>query len=403
MKKVSHLILLVLLLTLFSCGKGSKTPTHLPFKESSSDNWGMISLKGEKLFADEFSETPTAVFNGRFFVKNNNGYWEMYTADKKPKQIGDEYEQACVFTADVTPVLKKGGKVIEIIDTDGKTRFVFEKVGNKKVSMMFGYSDGIALFVLEDESVGAVDTKGNVVIEPKYALLTPAFQGRLLGVDKKYKNSEKPSVDILTTKGEKLFSVNTAKYTPCDVFIYDDLLSISNEKGCGLMNMKGEIVLNINDKIRNITEINNGKFIFYDGNKWGLKDLDGNTLIRAKYNYMYFANDGKSLAVQDDNSNCFLIDFNDEKLSSNTFESFYRAFNTTLNIVKTGSDSYSFIDSKGEFIKKTPEIYDFATKIADEYIKVTITKPNEIIVENGDTLSYDYSDWDPDSIPDDIY
>lgn len=397
MKKVSHLILLVLLLTLFSCGKGSKTPTHLPFKESSSDNWGMISLKGEKLFADEFSETPTAVFNGRFFVKNNNGYWEMYTADKKPKQVGDEYAQACVFTADVTPVLKKGGEKIEVIDTNGNTVFVFEKVGKKKVVMMYGYSDGIAPFVLEDESIGAVDTKGNVVIEPNYSFLTFAYDGKLLGVNKKYKGSSTPVVDILTTKGEKLFTVNTAKYSPCNEIIYDNLLSVSNEKGCGLMNMKGEMVLNVNEKIKNITEIRNGKFIFYDGNKWGLKDLDGNTIIRAKYDYMYFANDGKSLAVKDDNSKCFLIDFNDEKLSSNTYDSFYRVSNTTLSIVKTGSNSYSFIDSKGEFIKKAPEIYDFMANIADEYIKLPIIKPNESYPEYADTTYIDDS-WYGDSI-----
>lgn len=386
--KLFQVILLFTIFILSSCSKGSKLPSHVPFKESSSDNWGMITFDGKVLFADEFSNTPTSVFNGRFFVKNNEGYWEMYAAEENPKQIGEEYEQACVFTADVTPVLKKGKNVIEVIDKDGKTRFNFEKVGNKKVISMSGYNDDIAIFALEDESVGAVDTKGNVVIDPKYCLLTSSHEGRLMGIEMKDKDSEKYKVFVLNIKGEKLFSIDASKYTPCVNLITEDLLPITNGTGCGLMNMKGEVTLKPNEKIKNITSINDGKFIFSDGYKWGLKSIDGTTLIRPKYSLMSFTSNGNALLVKDDNSKCYLINVNGEKIGSNTFDGFYTFNSCAFNIVKTGK-SYSFIDSNGEFMKNAPEIYDFMTTIADPQVKIAFNKPQEFdnyYTEDGDTI-----------------
>ena len=61
---------------------------YFPFQESKDGNWGMIGIDGKVLFSEEFKNMPTMAVNGRFMVKNSDGLWEIYTAEKKPEKIG---------------------------------------------------------------------------------------------------------------------------------------------------------------------------------------------------------------------------------------------------------------------------------------------------------------------------
>lgn len=38
---------------------------------------------GQVLFSEEFKAEPTMVIEDRFMVKNTEGLWEIYTAEKK--------------------------------------------------------------------------------------------------------------------------------------------------------------------------------------------------------------------------------------------------------------------------------------------------------------------------------
>ena len=78
----------------------------MPFQESEKSDWGLIDASGQALLTDEYEQMPTVVMHDRFFVKNKKGLWELYTAEAKPKQIGDEYSQAGVFVENVAPVVQ---------------------------------------------------------------------------------------------------------------------------------------------------------------------------------------------------------------------------------------------------------------------------------------------------------
>ena len=92
---------------------------YLPFQEEKDGYWGMISPDGKVLFSGEFKEEPTVAMNGRFFVKNGDGLWELYTAEEKPKKLGEEYLEVVSFREDVTPVVRKN-QSIELINLDGE-------------------------------------------------------------------------------------------------------------------------------------------------------------------------------------------------------------------------------------------------------------------------------------------
>lgn len=382
------LFILLAICALSSCKKEDVTFTHFAFKESESDDWGLISCDGKILFADEFKNEPTAVFNGRFFVKNSDNMWELYTADEKPQQIDGEFEQACSFTDVVTPVVRKGSKTIEIIDLEGNTVFKFTKAAGKKVVNVCPFFEGIAVFKTEDECYGCVDTKGNVVIKPNYSSMSQKFyRGRIVAVHKKYKDTKK-KVEVLDKDGNTICSLDGTKYECVPVVSSDGSWIIMNDKGCGIMNMKGEITTKPNSMFKEIYALDYNSIIFNDGEKCGVMHTDGNTIIRPKYESMFIMASDIYGAKKDDK--CFLVNEAGEKIGSNKFKDILTKFTNGAAIVKTDSHQYSFIDKSGEVIKGTPELYDIEINSADAYVEIR----DESVVLEPDTTDT----WDVDSV-----
>ena len=147
MKKFS--LFAVAAFALLSCnqqGGTDNTIQYLPFQESEKSGWGLIGTDGQVLLDDEYKEMSTVAMRDRYFAKNKDGQWELYSIDgKRTKQIGDEYSQVGVFIADVAPVVEKG-KSIEFIDRDGDVKFSLDRVDGKEVSTCTNFSDGVAVF-----------------------------------------------------------------------------------------------------------------------------------------------------------------------------------------------------------------------------------------------------------------
>lgn len=86
MKKQFYQLLLLggIITATTACKTKSSFPTisHVPFKEVSSDNYGMIGIDGTVLFENEFEQLPSVVVNGVFAVTNEDENIEYYTAEK---------------------------------------------------------------------------------------------------------------------------------------------------------------------------------------------------------------------------------------------------------------------------------------------------------------------------------
>lgn len=384
----------LLLIALASCNDSPKEVEYFPFRENSSDDWGMISPTGKILFSDEFEEEPTCVQNGRFYVKNSDGYWELYTADKRPKQIGDTYEQAFVFDYDVTPVVKKNAKIIEFIDKNGKTKFTLDKINGKKVIALRRFCEGIAVFQLSDNTFGAINTSGKVVIEPNYVVLGNCSDGKFISIHKKYLDSDSGKISIIDKKGKIVHEFASSKYDDCGWGVREGLLAVQKDNGWGFINMNGDFVVRPSEKHRSIGILSNGYFTFYDGDNWGLKDVKGETHIRAKYEDLRFVSD--KILVCSDGDECWFVNLQGDKIGNESFDNSYIDFYGNATIVKTGSNSYSFVDKSGNFIKGSPVIYDYDLKIADEVIRISHyeqEEPEEVYIDSisfdEDTLEYD--------------
>jgi len=336
----------------------------LPFQSRNDGKWGMVQSNGKLLFEEEFSEQPTVARNGRFMVKNSNDNWEIYTAEKKPKKVGDEYMDIAPFYSDVTIAVKKGER-ITIIDRDGKVKKTLEKAGGSNILAAWPFHEGLAKIKTE-KGYGMINTSGKVVIEPNYCDMYDCSDGKILAVENKYEDMDKDEVviSILNTSGKVLGSIKRGKYDGIDdqfkvgklrVWNYEDGANMT-----GFLNEKGEVILKPSEKNKAIRDWNDKYFVYYDGDAYGLKTFDEEVVIRAKYNKLSFAGENLNLLwAQDDEDYKFtLIDYEGNEVSSEEYKDVTKFYDGKHAFVQISSKEWGMIDKNGKEMKGIPDIYN---------------------------------------------
>lgn len=357
----------VAVLALASCNqeKGGGIQ-YVPFQESEKSNWGLIDASGQALLTDEYKQMPTVVMHDRFFVKNNKGLWELYTAEAKPKQIGDEYSQAGVFVENVAPVVQKD-KQIEFIDVDGNVKFTLDKVNGKVVSSCTNFKDGVAIFQV-DQYYGCINPNGDVVVEPDYLKIYPANEGKMLAVHKKQEkylqdgDLDQVTYTILSTKGEELGTMKSSKFKLTDGIFQSGVMVVTDEAGdgsrrVGLVDQNGDWVLKPSDKVKGIKAIQGKQFIYTDGDQQGVMDFEGNVLIRPRYADIVFANSTLFFAKADkDKAGYQLMDINEKQIGKDEYMNVL-PFMGANAIVQESANNWIFINTQGEDLKVKQDVY----------------------------------------------
>lgn len=383
MKK--NLFLIAVLGTiLVSCEKkGNIGVEYVPYQETEKGQWCMISPAGEVLFSEEFKNEPTVVKDGLFMVKNDKDLWEIYTAEAKPKKVGGEYLYATCFEDGIALVAEQNGYVT-IINKEGKEVKVLDKIGNKIVDEVGAFREGFALYKTGD-FIGAINREGKEIIKPDYVALNPCHDGKFIGVNMKYekefsKKDGKFSYDIIDTNGKLLFSISNEKYSKIGSFFVDGLLPIAikqdGEECWGIINDKNEVIVKPTSKIKNILDISGKKFIYSNGEGVGLMNIDGENLIRAKYEMLSFEESNRMFAITEKTQKsfdykCKLIDEEDNKIGDEEFSYYYsfKNFDGKHAFVKVSDKMWSIIDIDGKQLQKLPDMVNIGTSTGDTSIK----------------------------------
>ena len=369
---------------LSSCSKSENGKVEfIPFQETVDGQWGMISMTGEVLFSEEFKTKPTVVKDGRFFVRKKNGGWEMYSSESKPKRVGAvEYAHVSGFNNGVALVSEKG-KPVSIIDTDGKTLKVLDKLEGKIVDGVRPFKNGFAVFMTEDSLYGAINKNGDCIVKPQYCSLNDCGDGKFIGINDKYKKDvasqkkDKIKISVIDADGDILFEINGGKYSDIGESYNNGLLAVSVKKDAkevwGLIDDKGEIVVKPTDKIKGIGTISGDMFSYNNGEGWGLMNVKGETLIRAKYEYLYCDVDGSILALIKKNEGTIEYKYVNEKDEQIGEETYVRAtvfsmFDGEHALVKPNDKIFSIINKEGKQLDGLPDIVDVSTYEGEDYV-----------------------------------
>lgn len=391
-------MLLLFTLLLCACGKQESIPAkvqYVPFQAEEDGRWGLISTEGEVLFADEFANEPTVAMNDRFMVRNKDGEWEIYTAEEKPKQVGDSYVSIGVFVENVTPAVKKGEAVM-LINTDGEVVKDMSKVDGKTVEGMSNFSDGIAVFKTSEGLCGAVDTDGEVVIAPQYLMLLIANEGKAIGIDKKYRTAfdeddfDKLKYAVINTKNGEVTAEISGKGLRIDGDGFEDGAIAGRQESdgsykSGLLSEDGEWLLKPQSKFERICGQRNKHFVFSDGDNIGLADYEGNVTIRAKYDGMFLASDKVAFVYDDkddEDRNWVMLNYEGERIGTKRFGRCMAFLGKGKYApVQLDDDEWGFVDEQGELLEldKGVDICDMGFNTADDYIESDYVDFNEVV------------------------
>ena len=384
MKKITFVFAVLTAMLFASCSKTENDKVeYIPFQETADGQWGMISLDGKILFTEEFKTKPTVVRDGRFFVRTKEGLWEMYDATNKPKKIGTDYAHASGFRNGVALVAEKN-KPVSIIDTEGKTKKILDKIEGKVVDGVRSFEEGYAVFMTVDSLFGVINQGGDCVIKPEYTELNDCGDGKFIGINKKYEadlkkgKKDKVKLSVVNTSGKVLYEFMASKYNDVHQKFSDGLLPISVKKDgketWGIINEKGEEVVKPTTKIKNIGNVKDEKFTYYNGEGWGLMNTKGETLIRAKYEFLYFDGDNMLVAIVKKDADTFeskYVNEKDEQIGEDTYVSAtpFTMFDGEHAIVKPNDKIYSIISKEGKQVEGLPDIVEIGTFEGESYIQ----------------------------------
>ncbi len=359
--KMAAIVAAVLSLT--SCAKdGDSQLEACAFKGSDDANWGMISTDGTVIFRDEFEKAPTPATDGRFFVETQDGVYEMFTLDKKPKKVGDEYVSVTSFSDGVALVAEKG-KPVEIIDTDGKVIKVLDKIDGKVIEGAERFYHGYSIVLTADSLLGVVDTKGETVLKPVYSKILPYSSGDRFIVkkdDKKMVVDTKGTQIVNLSKYEWVQSIATPSSIDCSSFI-----AVNPQKDVddtwGIIDEKGESVVRPSAKYKSIKAIIADKMFIYtdDAGNYGLMGFDGESLIRAKYDILVCLDENIFAAYteKDGELEAKLINKDDKKISENTYQRLV-PFAGDCTFAQVSDKEWVVIDHNCKEVKDAPDIAD---------------------------------------------
>lgn len=369
MKKTICYLIALVAVCLSCTNKEEEHIQYFPFQEAENSLWGMISPSGEILFNEEFKEKPTIVRDDRFMVRNADGLWEIYTAESKPQKIGKEYAYASMFQNGVA-IVSERGKTISLIDVNGNTIKVLDKIDGRDVELVDRFSEGYAVYK-DDKYCGVIDVKGEKVIRADYLRIYACSDGKFIALNKKYeKEAKKDSAanlkfDVLDNTGKVITSLSSNKYKDFGSGFQNGYLDVyieaKNEKCGGIINEKGETIIKPTTKIKKVGEIRDNYFTYNNGDGWGLMNMDGETLIRAKYDLLYFASDKSMVAMTKKSGGVYeykYITLKDEPIGTDTFDdaNSFSMLDGAHAVVKVSSSLYSIVDFEGKQVEKLPDM-----------------------------------------------
>ena len=344
----------------------------IPFKSSENGKWGMLRPDGSVLFEEEFKDEPTVAHDGRFYVRNGNGLWEIFTAEESPMKVGDEYVSLGEFYDGVAPAVRKNEK-ISLIDRKGNIIAVLDKSGSKPITKMTNFHYGYALFKAGD-ATGIVNTNGEILLEAKkYCKIYHIAPKRFLALDIKYKDDVDEHnyiYDIIDPSGYPRGTIKMAKYN--QIYVLDDgYIGIEQtsdgEKLFGIMNLNGEIIVKPTNQIKGLYGYKDEKIIFSNGEYYGIRTIENKVLIRAKYDAIRWAASDAiwAISVNGGRREASLVDLKGNKITTETYLDALPFYDGEHAFVQITDNTWGMINYKGEELRNIPDIYAIEHNTAD--------------------------------------
>lgn len=383
-------------LAMTACQKSANDIRYIPFQSEEDGKWGLVSDEGKVLFENEFRNVPTYVTDERFFVQNQDGFWELYTAEEQPKKIGPEFRYVTPFS-DGRAVVSARNAGIAIIDKEGEVKVELKDLDGKDITSAYPLI-GNAARVQCDTMAGAVNRDGKKIIDAKYAEITASPEGMMLAYDHAYRQShfmedgEKPKgkMEVFNNKGESVYTLDVKKYWGVQESAFTDKYITVCTRGFKekpmeegsketykeyyfryeILDMKGNTVFKGGDKVQTIFQIRGDEFIYStsDDKLLGVKKMDGTDVVKPEYQGINFI--GKEYYACYKNGNesndyqpiVVILDKEGKKVSHSSFISVagncsFRQIGGKLLFAQENDEEWQILTPDGQKAEGAPKVF----------------------------------------------
>ncbi len=399
MNKPSYLFLALIGLAsafMTGCDNARNEATMVPFLAEEDGKWGLISTDGKVLLENEFRNAPTLVTDDRFFVQNQDGFWEMYSAGEKPERIGGELRYASTFSNGVAMVTPRD-QAITIIDKKGETVAELVEFEGKKVSWADPFKDGLAV-VSCDTLQGVVDTKGQTVVKPEFSNINLLQNGLMVVDSYAYASTHNPydtlktkgTQVILDSKGAEKFSLDAKKYwdivgagvTDKYVTVRERKLKMKTE-GTGadaytypevtwkysVVDYEGKVVIAPSESVKAIIAIRDEMYAYQsEDDLYGVKTFEGKDVVPADYQGVNFIGSGFISVMKHGNEDngyapiVTLFDNEGQRVGNASLRAVagniaYLPLAGSNVFVEVEDGEWTILDAKGQKLEDLPKIY----------------------------------------------
>lgn len=386
-------LLSLLLISMTGCfGGGDKLNVELmPVKTSENGNWSMLAPDGTIVYDSEFKEKVYPCVNGVFPAENDEGGYTLYTTgSKSPEKVPgcDSLLHVGIMNNGLIPVTFPDSR-ITLINKDGEKEV--ELTPKEKMEIVASqpyFQSGLLAVQFENQKWGFVNTKGDLVVKPKYSNVQCFADGYAVVAAGEGDLNSNPEVEVIDTNGETLFKIKD-KYTVETSFLKNHIVVKDEDGRFSVLDEKGEAT-KLPDKINRVLSFN-GKYILFESgeHQMGVMNIEGETLIRAKYYGLVFASEDTFWAKKTNDSDIIKLDDKGETILTLNYKEMSTATPDFGLFAKDGN-TFVLIDGDGE-IQGKEDFYRFCDRLSpsqeikSDYFDFsgTISRIAEMISDNG--------------------
>ena len=379
---------LAMILIMAGCSKTDGKVEAIPCKLKSEKEWSLTAPDGKLIAAAEYSHRPSAMIEDRYWAQNEDGYWQLYSPSGGLMPVVDrEFRYVSNFYGGKAMVAERD-KPVSIIDRDGNETISLEKLGSYTPSQFSEINDGLAVFAV-DTVQGVVNFEGEVVVPAKYYSVNQPSSGRIIAQENAspaFYSSEpadsfpESQMTVFAYAGQALFKISSRKYSRVGYKFMNGYLPVGthveDKDNWGLMNAEGELVLAPSPSNRAILEVSATHFIFMDDDgKYGVKAIDGTTVLKAKYTSARFLSDTR-IAVstsdfeEDDAMQWVVMDLEGQKVCGSKFYDISPVMDGRM-FVQVKTDRWTVMSADGEIAADAPQYDEVYYEISQPSYTIT--------------------------------
>ncbi len=354
-----------------SCGNISGTDDvnveGVGYRETQNGLWGILNPKtGKPIYEDEFNNKPSLVINGYFWVENagESGKYALYKVEENaPELIAGGLLGVGFFSDGLIPTVTRDSH-ITMLNGKGEVAFTLDSYKGKEITRSaLIYSDGL-LPVQCDEQWGAVDTNGEMVIEPIYTWISDFRSNRSIALKKmESENNSAPTYKwvIIDTKGSIIKDLECVylENNPCK--ISDGVwLLYTNEDKRFVDLQTGEILCKVNSD-EDIRCFNSKYYVSETDGQMRVKNYKKKRIVKGDYSDLALFSDDMFYAQKSENKG-YWLNLEGERIG--TLEdwnnmNYYDEYGIRTVYV---DGSEVLLNEKGEIISDEYQSIDFQTR-----------------------------------------